>query len=96
MGERECGKCEQREEVLSQNVVPAGIWPQPGPTESCGVEAVSQRYCHLRQRYLRSVTPTSVIGPGSPHSGASLVAQMVKNPPVMQETRFNHWVGKIP
>ena len=27
---------------------------------------------------------------------ASLVAQMVKNPPVMQETRFDPWVRKIP
>ena len=28
--------------------------------------------------------------------GASLVAQLVKNLPVMQETQFNPWVGKIP
>ena len=28
--------------------------------------------------------------------GASLVAQMVKRLPAMQETRFNPWVGKIP
>jgi len=27
---------------------------------------------------------------------ASLVAQQVKNLPVMQETRFDPWVGKIP
>ena len=27
---------------------------------------------------------------------ASLVAQMVKNLPAMQETWFNPWVGKIP
>ena len=27
---------------------------------------------------------------------ASLVAQMVKNLPAMQETKFNLWVGKIP
>ena len=26
----------------------------------------------------------------------SLVAQLVKNPPAMQETRFDSWVGKIP
>ena len=26
---------------------------------------------------------------------ASLVAQLVKNPPAMQETRFDSWVGKI-
>ena len=25
-----------------------------------------------------------------------LVAQLVKNPPAMQETRFNSWVRKIP
>ena len=27
---------------------------------------------------------------------ASLIAQLVKNPPAMQETPFNFWVGKIP
>ena len=27
---------------------------------------------------------------------ASLVAQLVKDLPAMQETRFNSWVGKIP
>ena len=27
---------------------------------------------------------------------ASLVAQLIKNPPAMQETWFNSWVGKIP
>ena len=27
---------------------------------------------------------------------ASLVAQLVKNPPAMQETWFDPWVGKIP
>ena len=37
LGERECGKCERGEEVLNQDVVSAGIWPQPGPTESSGV-----------------------------------------------------------
>ena len=29
-------------------------------------------------------------------SWAFLVAQLIKNPPAMQETRFNFWVGKIP
>ena len=29
-------------------------------------------------------------------SGASLVAQLVKNPPAMQETWFNSWVGTTP
>ena len=28
--------------------------------------------------------------------GASLVAQLVKNLPAMQETQFDSWVGKIP
>ena len=27
--------------------------------------------------------------------GASLIAQLVKNPPAVQETWFNSWVGKI-
>ena len=26
---------------------------------------------------------------------ASLIVQLVKNPPAVQETRFNSWVGKI-
>ena len=30
------------------------------------------------------------------HSGASLVAQRVKNLPAMQETQFDPWVEKIP
>ena len=30
------------------------------------------------------------------YSWASLVAQLVKNPPAMQETWFDPWVGKIP
>ena len=30
------------------------------------------------------------------YTSASLVAQMVKNPPAMQETRFDPWVGMIP
>ena len=30
------------------------------------------------------------------YAGASLEAQMVKNPPAMQETPFSSWVGKIP
>ena len=29
------------------------------------------------------------------HGGASLVAQLVKNLPAMQETRFNYWVRKV-
>ena len=37
-------------------------------------------------------------GIGSPlqYSWASLVAQLVKNPPAMWETWLNPWVGKIP
>ena len=31
-----------------------------------------------------------------PYTSASLVAQMVKNPPAMQETGFDPWVGMIP
>ena len=32
---------------------------------------------------------------GQTMTGASLIAQMVKNSPAVQETRFNSWVGKI-
>ena len=30
------------------------------------------------------------------YSWASLVAQLVKNPPAMRENGFNSWVGKVP
>ena len=36
------------------------------------------------------------IGYTHQYSWASLVAQMVKNPPAMWETGFNPWVGKVP
>ena len=39
--------------------------------------------------------PVDIISGLSVGSGASLVAQMVKNPPAMQETWFHPWVGKI-
>ena len=31
-----------------------------------------------------------------PYTSASIVAQMAKNPPAVQETGSNPWVGKIP
>jgi len=31
-----------------------------------------------------------------PHPHASLVSQMVKNPPAMWETLFNIWIGRSP
>ena len=34
--------------------------------------------------------------PKLPIFRASLVAHMVKNPPAMQKTQFDSWVGKIP
>ena len=40
---------------------------------------------------LRSIFPATQGFPGLPR-----VAQTVKNPPAVQETRFNAWVGKIP
>ena len=47
--------------------------------------------------------PGTGIKPGSPvlqadslSQGASLAAQLVKNPPAMQETWFDPWIGKIP
>ena len=33
---------------------------------------------------------------GTFEKGPSKVAQLVKNPPAMQETRVDSWVGKIP
>ena len=36
------------------------------------------------------------IGHPLQYSWASLVAQLVKNPPAMRETWFDLWVGKIP
>ena len=41
-------------------------------------------------------SPTERIGYPLQYSGASLVAQLVKNPPTMQKTWFNPLVGKIP
>ena len=49
-----------------------------------------------------SLIPASGRSPGEgtgyppQYSWASLVAQLVKNLPAMQETGFNPWVGKIP
>ena len=40
--------------------------------------------------------PNPGIKPRSPALQASLVAQLVKNSPAMQETRFDPWIGKIP
>ena len=37
-----------------------------------------------------------VIWVGAAQRWASLVAQMIKNPPTMWVTRFDPWVGKIP
>ena len=41
-------------------------------------------------------SPGEGIGYLLQYSWASVVAQMVKNPPGMWETWFNPWVGKIP
>ena len=41
-------------------------------------------------------SPGEGIGHPLQYSWASLVAQMVKNPPELQETWFDPWVGKIP
>ena len=41
-------------------------------------------------------SPGEGIGYLLQYSWASVVAQMVKNPPAMWETWFNPWVGKIP
>jgi len=49
-----------------------------------------------RQEYWSGVPSPSPIGYPFQCSWASLVAQMVKNPPSMAETWFNPWIGKIP
>ena len=41
-------------------------------------------------------SPGEGIGCPLQYSWTSLVAQMVKNPPAMQETWFDPWVWKIP
>ena len=41
-------------------------------------------------------SPGEGIGYPLQYSWASLVAQLVKNPPAMQETWFDPWVGKMP
>ena len=40
-------------------------------------------------------SPGEGIGYSLQYSWASLVVQLVKNPPAMRETRFNPWLGKI-
>ena len=40
--------------------------------------------------------PSSGIAGSYGSFSTSLVAQLVKNPPVMQETQFDYWVKKIP
>ena len=41
-------------------------------------------------------SPREGIGYPIQSSWASLVAQLIKNPPAMRETRLGPWVGKIP
>ena len=41
-------------------------------------------------------SPGEGIGYSLQHSWASLVAQMVKNPPQYRRPGFNPWVGKVP
>ena len=61
-------------------------WRIPWTEEPCRLQSVGS----LRVRH-NWVTNTRTLP-----TRASLVAQTVKNPSVMQETRFNPWVGKIP
>ena len=46
--------------------------------------------------WLRHVTSATPRLRSSTPSWTSLVAQLIKNLPAMQETGFNAWVGKIP
>ena len=45
---------------------------------------------------MSSYQPTPKFMSSYPHQGFSLVAQMVKTLPAMQETQFNRRIGTIP
>ena len=53
-----------------------------------GIQANFYLNTHLESSY-ETVTPPR-------YSVASLIAQLIKNPPAMQETRFDSWAGEVP
>ena len=53
-----------------------------------GIQANFYLNTHLESSY-ETVTPPR-------YFVASLIAQLVKNPPAMQETRFDSWAGEVP
>ena len=65
---------------------------EPKQKLSISINGADQRRQHYLGRLCVTEIPTAASGGG----GASLLAQLVKNPPTMKETKFNPWVRKIP
>ena len=57
------------------------------------IVTISQRFCEYSMTMYEHLPNYNKNLSGSQ---ASLVAQLVKNLPVMEETQFSFWVGKIP
>ena len=81
------------------------MWDKPVVTiKAMGGTSLAIRWIRLRAP--NAGDPGLILGSGRSaeegigyplqYSRASLVAQLVKNPPAMQKTGFNTWVGKIP
>ena len=78
---------------MSNSLQSHGLWPMrclcpwdfPGKNTGVGCRFL-----------LWGIFPTQGLNPCLLHWRASLVTQLVKNPPAMQETWFDPWAGKIP
>ena len=89
--------------VVSDSLQPHGLyrpWNSPGQNTGGGNLSLLQ-YIFLTQELNRGLLHCRQIlyhlsYQGSPNIWASLVAQLVKNPPAMWETWVDPWVGKIP
>ena len=88
---------------MSDSLQPHGLyspWNSPGQNTGGGSLSLLQRI-FLTQELNRGLLHCRQIlyhlsYQGSPNIWASLVAQLVKNPPAMWETWVDPWVGKIP
>ena len=80
---------------VCKNVSFTSPFPTASPGSSCGKESA----CNAGDAGLipgLGRPPGEGISYPLQYSWTSLVAQIIKNPPAMQETRFSFWVGKIP
>ena len=83
--------------TISSSVVPFPSCPQSfpasGPFPFKTIQGYPLSWQQYSSLYLRAIHQKG--GCPKKNLGASLVAQMVKNLPAMQEAGFNPWVGKI-